>query len=187
MPFIFGYGSLLNLKTHCVKPNNIYYVKLIPNESFSVRRSFNARSYWKNHSDKTNINNTYTALGLEHVDYSKAQIVNGIIFEVDDEQLKNLIIREQNYEMVKLKASMFEFVHNHFGENLLNQNTLIITFIPLKSQYPTCDCPLDNKYIEICLDGFLLFDKKFAYDFIDETSEWSETALTFALDYVNKY
>lgn len=181
MPFIFGYGSLLNLKTHLVEPNNIHYVNLIPNQSFSVRRSFNAKSYWK----KSNTNNLYTALGLEHVDFVNAQVINGIIFEVDDEQLKNIIIREQNYEMVKLEASMFEFVDEN--QNFFEPNQPIITFIPSKSEYPNCDCPLDNKYIEICLDGFLLNGKNFANDFINNTNGWSETALTFAYKYVKQH
>jgi hypothetical protein len=184
MPFVFGYGSLLNLCNHNTN-DALYYVKLMPSNKFSVRRSFNAQS------DKSiNIPNCYTALGIEFVEYERAQPINGLIFFADELKLQKLIEREKNYKIVELNVSLFEIIKTLNIDKLTNKLTeqldeKIIMFVPLKSDNVSVAYPLDKKYIDICLDGFLSVDKAFAYDFINTTYGWSDELLVYARNYVN--
>jgi hypothetical protein len=204
MPYIFGYGSLLNLKEHKNKiPNNLFYARLIPTPEFSVRRSWNARCKWNKRKYIDNLANNssnelvnYTALGIEYVPFMDARIINGLIFEVTDEKLKEIIQREKGYDMVELPISSFNFINNNSNKNtsiisldkqinpLINQNDKIIIFIPSNSLYPDSDYPLDKTYITMCLDGFLDFDELFAFEFIYTTVQWSNDLLTFAHKYI---
>jgi len=223
MPYIFGYGSLLNLKEHKNKiPNNLFYARLIPTPEFSVRRSWNARCKWNKNKYKDilvdnlldNSNNelvNYTALGIEYVPFIDARIINGLIFEVTDEKLKEIIQREKGYDMVELPISSFNFISNNNNNNnknnknnkntstsistisldkqispLINQNEKIIIFIPCNSLYPDSEYPLDKTYITMCLDGFLDFDELFAFEFLYTTVQWSNELLTFAHKYIEK-
>jgi hypothetical protein len=185
MTFVFGYGSLLNLCNHNIN-DVLYYVKLIPSVDFSVRRSFNTQS------DKSiYIPNNYTALGIEYVEYDSAKPINGIIFCADEIKLQKLIEREKNYKIVELDLSLFEFINcvNSESNFDINKSKLIgqkiITFIPLHTKCASDKYPLSEKYIEICLDGFLSVDKLFACNFIDNTNGWSDDLLQFARNYVN--
>ena len=188
MPFIFGYGSLLNLCNHNIN-DNLYYVKLIPSVNFSVRRSFNAQS-----EKSSCIPNAYTALGIEYVDdIEKTQPINGIIFEVDEIKLLKLIEREKNYKIVELELSLFDFIKSsdyvkfidYFDSNKDEISRKIITFVPIKTEYESITYPLNKKYIQICLDGFLAVDKTFAYNFIETTYGWSDEVLEYAHNYIN--
>lgn len=179
MPFVFGYGSLLNLCNHNTN-DSLYYVKLMPSIDFSVRRSFNSQS-----EKSSCIPNAYTALGIEFVIPEKAQPINGLIFYADEIKLQKLIEREKNYKMIELSLTQFEIIGCAFlgMTNLIDQK--IITFVPLKSEIVSEIYPLNKKYIEICLDGFLSVDKNFAHDFINNTYGWSDDLLTYAINYVN--
>ena len=178
MPYVFGYGSLLNLCNH--NTNDIlYYGKLMPSINFSVRRSFNAQS-----EKSICIPNHYTALGIEYVDFTESQPINGLIFYADEIKLQKLIEREKNYKIIELDLCLFEFISGAFlVTNLVGQK--IITFVPQKSENVSDTYPLNKKYIEICLDGFLSIDKNFAHDFINNTYGWSDDLLTYAINYVN--
>lgn len=177
MPYVFGYGSLLNSKQRMIY-DNLYYVRLISNQSFSVRRSFNAKCIWFRSKDETI---KYSALGLEYVDYSKSTTINGLIFEVSNEKLDEFIKREKGYKIVELPMSFFQFLEKN---NNLSINENIILFMPEVSNYPTNEYDVNKDYIDICIEGFSEYNKLFALEFISSTYGWSNNLLKYALSYI---
>ena len=163
MPYLFGYGSLLNDTF-----NNIYkkisYATLIPTTAFSIRRSFNVHCDWKN--PQTHEIVKYTALGIEYVPYQDSRIINGLIIQLNHTKLTEIIEREHKYKLVFISSSLFTYMSPL--ENITIDEKVII-FIPIVSEYPDSIYPLNNKYIDNCIKGFSLCSKQFATDFIEST------------------
>jgi len=165
MPFVFGYGSLLNCSYRAVS-----YATLIPNPDFPVRRAFNAHREFVFSESSTK----YTALGLEYVPLGLATFVNGLVIEVTAEQLSHLIEREAGYRQIRLDACCFTGLPTGIESD-------IIVFIPETPEYPTEEYPLSKDYIDICLEGFCRCNLQYAVDFLRLTSGWSPDLLEYAL------
>jgi hypothetical protein len=162
MPYVFGYGSLLNDSYTAIS-----YATLIPTYDFPVRRAFNAHR---------GVGETvqYTAVGLEYVPYALASRINGLIIEVTASELNVIVEREKGYRQMRLDASCFTGLPSAI-------NTDIIVFMPEIPAYPTEAYPLKKDYIDTCIDGFLLCNRQYALEFLQSTSGWSPDLLEYAL------
>jgi hypothetical protein len=161
MPYVFGYGSLLNDSYTLIS-----YATLIPNYDFPVRRAFNAHCALED--------TKYTALGLEYVPYALAQRINGLIIEVTAAEFYVIVEREKGYRQVRLNATCFTGLPSALKED-------IIVFIPNIPEYPTEEYPLNKDYLDACIDGFSRYNRQYALEFLQSTSGWSSTLLEYAL------
>lgn len=166
MPFVFGYGSLLNDSYRAVS-----YATLIPNPDFPVRRAFNAHC---EHAFDSSSSVKYTALGLEYVPHGLATCVNGLIIEVTVEQFGVIVAREKGYRCIRLDASCFTGLPRAIDSDIL-------VFVPETPEYPTEEYPLSRHYIDVCIAGFSQCNLQYAIDFLRLTSGWSPDLLEYAL------
>ena len=162
MPYVFGYGSLLNDSYQAIS-----YSTLIPNRDFPVRRAFNAHCVLGETTQ-------YTAVGLEYTPYALAARINGLIIKVTTEQFGELVEREKGYTQVRLDASCFTGLPSAI-------NSDIIVFVPEIPAYPTEAYPLSKDYIDTCVEGFLRCGKQYALEFLQSTNGWSPDMLEYAL------
>lgn len=161
MPYVFGYGSLLNDSYQAVS-----YATLVPTYDFPVRRAFNA------HCVRGDI--TYTALGLEYAPYALASRINGLIIEVSVVEFGEIVNREKGYRQVRLDASCFIGIPTAIDSD-------IIVFVPEAPAYPTGEYPLNKDYIDTCIEGFSRCNRQYALEFLQSTSGWSPDLLEYAL------
>ena len=169
MPYVFGYGSLLNNSYQAVS-----YATLIPSPDFPVRRAFNAHCEYAFSDSVTQIPTKYAALGLEYVPYTLASRINGVVIEVTDEEFGKIIKRERGYRQVRLDASYFTGLPSSVLED-------ISVFMPEVPEYPSEAYPLNKNYIDICIEGFMRCNRQYAIDFLQTTSGWSPDLLEYAL------
>jgi hypothetical protein len=160
MPYVFGYGSLLNEQHHAIS-----YATLIPSPDFPVRRAFNTH---------VEAPIKHTAVGLEYVPYALAGHVNGLIIEVSAAGLQEIIGREVGYTQVRLGVSYFTGIPAAIDSD-------IIIFVPQVPAYPTEEYPLNKDYVDSCIEGFSRCSRQSALDFLRSTSGWSPDLLDYAL------
>jgi len=175
MPYVLGYGSLLNNSYQAVS-----YATLIPNCNFPVRRAFNAHCEYAFPNSgtltptPTPTPTKYAALGLEYVPYTLASRINGVVIEVTDEEFGKIIKRERGYRQVRLDASYFTGLPSSVLAD-------ISVFIPETPEHPTEEYALNRNYIDICIEGFMRCNRQYAIDFLQTTSGWSPDMLEYAL------
>jgi hypothetical protein len=162
MPYVFGYGSLLNDSYTAIS-----YATLIPNSDFPVRRAFNAHCVMGG-------NIQYAALGLEYVPYALATRINGLIIDVTAGQFNEIVEREKGYRQVRLDIACFTWLSAAIEED-------IIVFVPEVPAYPTGEYPLNKVYIDACIEGFSRCNRQYALEFLQSTSGWSPDLLEYAL------
>jgi len=165
MPYVFGYGSLLNESFRAIS-----YVTLTPSHNFPVRRAFNAHC----ECISTNESFKYTALGLEYVPFALAGHINGVLIEVTSAEFEGIVKREAGYTQVRLSASYFTGIPTAIDSE-------IIIFVPQIPAHPTEEYPLNKAYIDACVEGFIRCSLQYALDFLRSTSGWSPDMLEAAL------
>jgi len=161
MPILFGYGSLLDeefTKTY----TKLSYATLIPTRDVPLRRAFNVHCVWKKAGKNKGVK--YCAVGLEVVPFCQARAVHGVLIEVTDAILQDLIVREAEYRQLVLPLSAFLTL-----EPVLQDGSVTV-FIPKVSQYPTEEYPLNKDYIDICIRGFAKCSAEWADTFLEMTA-----------------
>lgn len=170
--YIFGYGSLIEKSSRqqtTPKAEIAYPVKVK-----GFKRGWFARTGV--------IGFSTTFLGCI---YDKESYVNGVIYEVSEQELKLTDNRELGYKRIQIKQDSLELF---VDSSLLNKEICIWIYISpfLKneipvSRLPSSEFPLIQSYIDICLNGCLeiedLYPKakeeNFAIQFIQLTDYWS--------------
>jgi hypothetical protein len=178
MPYIFGYGSLLN--EECTEDYTyVTYASLNPSEAFSVRRSYNVHCEWCDDSLSEQIRMFYTALGIEYVPYNDARPVNGLILRVSDAKMNELIQREQDYLPVQVPLAHFSCT-----QEAVSVDGPILVFVPMFSVSPAPEYPLNTNYLEICIDGFMKQGHEYARLFLETTAYITDEMKEYGMRYI---
>lgn len=174
--YIFGYGSLMEKESRLrTTPNaiNIYPVKI-----YSY-----VRGWWAKGSS---IGLSTTFLGCVPSKLLKEKdiihnFVNGVVYEVSQEELQVTDRREASYQRVKIP---FDQIEDY--SNVLKKESNIWAYvnedIDLYSTLPSKKFPIVQSYVDICINGCIEIEnsfphakeKGFASEFIKSTLFWSE-------------
>ncbi|HUK19287.1 MAG TPA: gamma-glutamylcyclotransferase family protein [Bryobacteraceae bacterium] len=168
MPYIFGYGSLIEQASRLRTTPSAMYV--LPARA----RGF-ARGWW---ARTGSIGFTTTFVGAIP---EKGSSMNGVVYAVSKEELEATNKREQGYTPTDItndveilsggstpKDKIWIYV-NKFKNEKERQDSL-----------PTADFPIVQSYVDICLTGCLQIQQgfpdagDFAREFIESTQAWSK-------------
>lgn len=156
---IFGYGSLLldsSLRRTVKNPMNATpaFVKgYIRNFSFD---GVNGYTYEGVPEDVFGI----PFNGANMINAQPDEMVNGVVFEVDEQDFAELKIRETNYHLVKTNYYDFK------NQKLLGEcSTFISEFVRNKFEYNVAQ----KYYVDICLEGARSFGIDFFEEFLKTT------------------
>lgn len=142
----------------------VSYAILVPTPDVSLRRSFNHHCIWTNSVTKKVIK--HTALGLEYVPYAEARPVNGVLVEITDAKMEEIIKREKGYRRIYLPMSLFVC-----QSSVCNRMKSVTVFIPAVLHHPTKEYPVRQEYIDICIGGFSKCSQAYV-DLFMATTEW---------------
>ena len=158
--YVFGYGSLMNMKENSRELENPLNRKVWPVLVTGLKRTLNVGV----------ADNTYKVFGVKDM-ANKSITCNGILFAVSDDELDNIINRERNYTAKVLKKSRILFNYNKNNNNIkFKPNDDIICFYP-KAKYSLTQkqalaLPVRKNYLPICLAGAKAISDEFLSDFL---------------------
>ena len=170
--FIFGYGSL-------VETNSRIRTSTDSKLAYPVEISGLQRGWWAR-VPVSGLSTTFLGCAL-----SDSNIVNGVIFNVNQSDLIKLDKREEGYQRILLdnnaikdycnvlrkEDKVWVYINRDFGQkDFLGKNI------------PDKEFPIVQSYVDICINGYLgliekypfLKKEKFIEKFITETKYWSE-------------
>jgi hypothetical protein len=153
--YIFGYGSIINYKSIEQLDRN-YKRLIIPVLISDLERQFIL----------TKMNNQYFGV------YDKLNsLTNGILLEVNSEELKKVDKREKYYKRELLNNNRINFIYQNFK---LSKDDKVYIYYPLynltkKTRYIKSE-QISN-YIKSILIGVVNFDKKFIIHFLEYTKD----------------
>lgn len=163
--YIFGYGSLVNNESRFLTlKRHTETIKVILDNSFGYVRK------WNYYNKEKNI----VALGLEKHVFGNN--INGILFDVNDNDIALLDKREIGYEKITIPPN---FINILSKDKTLNIDSIIYTYIPKKDYilYNNIDCISPNKlnqlYLNKCCNGFLSYNYNFYESFVNNTYDWN--------------
>ena len=158
--YIFGYGSLINMKENGNELSNPAIKKIWPVSVSGLKRSFNV----------VGKNGTYRLLGVKDV---KTAFCNGILFKVSAKELEKIVDREKLYTPKLLAPDRILFNYNKelkLKELKLKEEDRIICFYPQpKYILAKKTIPLRENYLNICAEGAMNISPLFFEDFIATT------------------
>jgi hypothetical protein len=164
--YIFGYGSLVNNKSRFITLKRYTEpIKVIIDCSFGYVRKWNYYNKDKN----------IIALGLEK--QGNGDYVNGILFNVYDDEISLLYNREIGYEKIIIPTSYINIMSKDKLQNM--ENSIIYTYIPTTDYklYNNIEYISPNKlnqtYLNKCCDGFLHHNYSFFESFMNTTHDWN--------------
>jgi len=167
LPYIFGYGSLIEQASRMRTTPAAMYV-------LPARVPGFARGWWARTGA---VGFTTTFVGAIE---EKSSTVNGVVYAVSDKELDATDQREQGYKRMdvtndveilggyKPKGKAWIYVNDFKNEQ------------ELKNSLPTPHFPIVQSYVDICLTGCLQIEQgfpdagDFAVEFITSTQKWSE-------------
>ena len=165
--YIFGYGSLVNNESRFLTiKRHTEPIKVIIDKSFGYIRKWN---YYNN--DKNII-----ALGLEK-QVNSSYSINGILFDVNEDEIALLDKREIGYEKITIPSSCINILSKNKLKNM--DNSIIYTYIPIKDYILANNIDyispnkLNQVYLNKCCKGFLSHEYSFYESFIDTTYNWN--------------
>ena len=106
-----------------------------------------------------------TYLGVEDMIQSKC---NGVLIKVSEQELEQLIKREEYYTMKLLSHDRVIFKYTNF---IIDKTDLIYCFYSNSVDKPSLEYPISNKYFKICIDGCYKYGDVFFKDFF-YTTHW---------------
>lgn len=169
--YIFGYGSLIEMESRLRTTPKAKVV-------FPVRVNGFKRGWFA----RTGVSGLSTTF-LGCVEDEKSH-TNGVIYEVNQDDLEKTDKREKGYERVKIEFKDIEDFSAQIDKDSniwIYANRFESNKIP-ESNLPSTKFPIVQSYVDICLNGCLeienLFPKakknEFAVDFIRSTVHWSK-------------
>lgn len=169
--YIFGYGSLIERESRLRTTPNAKAV--FPVQVNGFKRGWFAR---------TNVSGlTTTFLGCVE---DLGSHTNGVIYEVNENDLLETDKRERGYERIKINFKDIEDYSSQLDRSAtvwIYANKFTNDKIP-ESNFPSKDFPIVQSYVDICLNGCLEIEaafpiakeNNFAIDFIKSTKYWSK-------------
>ena len=163
--YIFGYGSLVNNESRYLTIKRYTEpIKVIINSSFGYVRK------WNYYNEDKNI----IALGLEKENVGNN--INGILFDINDNEIALLDKREIGYEKIIIQPN---FINILSKEKLLNTDSIIYTYVPKKDYILVNNIDnvspnkLNQLYLNKCCNGFLSYNYDFYESFVNTTYDWN--------------
>jgi hypothetical protein len=163
--YIFGYGSLVNNESRFITLKRYTEpIKVVLDSNFGYIRK------WNYYNQEKNI----IALGLEK--NIVGSNINGILFDVYDDEIAPLDKREIGYEKITIPPNYINILSK---DKILDIDSIIYTYIPTKDYrlYNNIDYVSPNKlnktYINKCCNGFLSYDYNFYESFVNNTYDWN--------------
>lgn len=156
---IFGYGSLINKKSLQASLPNVQ--EIAPAYIKGFRREFNYPELvgWKSHNlDLAGI--PFCAINVSTVD-DDSQKVNGVIFEIQRNDLAALRRRELDYELVETEAFDFQS-----GKEIGTCSVFVSDKCDGTYKF---DEPAQERYLQVCLDGAKELGAVFYQEFLATT------------------
>lgn len=162
MKYIFGYGSLIN-RSSLQELNDIQTKNLIPVTILNLQRNLIQSNQY---------NSQY--FGIEdRIGY----ITNGVLIQVEDDELERLDLREKFYLRKTIDRSRIIF--NYGYSIFLNKDDIIYAYYNYihitVTKYNKSE--QIKKYILSCLKGCMEINKNFLIDFIKTTPNIYEAIL----------
>ena len=148
--YIFGYGSLMNSASR----------KLTGQTSEAIPATVDGlRRYW----GKVGDNNTLSPLVV-----SQGQgKVNGVILQINDQELHEFDIRENGYQRIPLEHTCIT------SQLTLSTNDIVWIYTKDHSEPPCTLSPIMQTYVDTVLSGCLEISEDFAKQFIKQTIGWN--------------
>ena len=167
MPYIFGYGSLIEQSSRLrTTPRAIY---VLP-----ARVTGFARGWW---ARTGSIGFTTTFAGaIPHA----AGYINGVVYAVTQQELEDTNKREQGYTPTDITGAIQILSGDYKPKDKVWM--YVNDFKPgeREKSLPTAEFPIVQSYVDICLTGCLQIEgafpddaRDFARAFIESTQEWS--------------
>ena len=162
--YIFGYGSLVNNESRFLTIKRYTEpIKVVIDSSFGYVRKWNYYNKDKN----------IIALGLEK--QNNGDYVNGILFDVYDDEISLLDKREIGYKKITIQPNFINILSKDKLQNM--DNSIVYTYIPTTNFIIDPNNIIKNKlnkvYLNKCSKGFLNHDYAFYESFIDTTYNWN--------------
>jgi len=162
--YIFGYGSLVNNESRFLTlKRHTEPIKVVLDSNFGYIRK------WNYYNQEKNI----IALGLEKNIFGSN--INGILFDVYDNEIAFLDKREIGYEKISIPPNYINILSK---KKLLDIDSIIYTYIPTKDYrlYNNIDYISPNKlnktYLNKCCVGFSSYNYAFFEYFVNNTYDW---------------
>lgn len=148
--YIFGYGSLMNSASR----------KLTGQTSEAIPATVDGlRRYW----GKVGDNNTLSPLVV-----SQGQgKVNGVILQINDQELHEFDRRENGYQRIPLEHTCIT------SQLTLSTNDIVWIYTKDHSEPPCTLSPIMQTYVDTVLSGCLEISEDFAKQFIKQTIGWN--------------
>ena len=148
--YIFGYGSLMNSASR----------KLTGQTSEAIPATVDGlRRYW----GKVGDNNTLSPLVV-----SQGQgKVNGVILQINDQELHEFDVRENGYQRIPLEHTCIT------SQLTLSTNDIVWIYTKDHSEPPCTLSPIMQTYVDTVLSGCLEISEDFAKQFIKQTIGWN--------------
>ncbi|MHA2938592.1 gamma-glutamylcyclotransferase family protein [Vibrio sp. RC27] len=157
--YIFGYGSLMNSSSRQLTGQTRHALPVIVQGL--VR-------HWGK------IDTTLVASPLV-VDIGEGQ-VNGVLLEINHDELANFDKREHGYHRHKIDPKTINFNTQPLGTSkpnkILKDDDLVWVYIKNKPLPPCEKTPILQTYVDTVLEGCLEVSESFAQFFIDNTIGW---------------
>lgn len=153
--FIFGYGSLINMpqNTELTQPK-----KICPVIVSGLKRALNI----------SGPESKFRVFGVKN---SKTHDCNGILFKVSEQELANLIKREQLYKIKLLEKERIDFAYKK--TIAFKPADKIFCFFPQHNYVLPKNLlnskPISQKYLNICTEGAQRISEDFLRDFLSES------------------
>jgi hypothetical protein len=163
--YIFGYGSLVNNESRFITiKRHTIPIKVYIDSSFGYVRK------WNYYNQEKNI----IALGLEKNIFGNN--INGILFDVKDNEIAFLDKREIGYEKITIPKNYINILSK---DKILDIDSIIYTYIPKKDYILSNNIDyisqnkLNQVYLNKCCNGFLSYDYNFYESFVNNTYDWN--------------
>ena len=152
---IFGYGSLLSensLRGTVPSARNIKPVRL-----YGFVRVFNFPGSTRV-CEQSGV--PIAVLNVEKSEWN--QCINGIVFEMDEEDLDKLITREQGYELVQVEVEDYHNKNNKMKAHFFRTPHYEAYPYQFESEEQRC-------YLDLCFEGCEVFGEEFLEEFVKTT------------------
>ena len=201
--FIFGYGSLIcpdSCRITAPTLSEGERAEPLPVSIKNLRRSWNVPFYLPALSDGSRKVKGMTVLGVQRCEDNSNSMCNGVLIEVNENELKQFDIREMNYTraMVDIQDILFpvDLLEKRQSENdqdvrmssphpvlvQINQqnreqiksqkNLHVWVYLYDDGFQPNEYCPICQSYVDIVLKGCLHISNDFAKIFLETTHGW---------------
>ena len=168
MPYIFGYGSLIEQASRMrTTPRAIY---VLP-----ARVRGYARGWWAR-TNSIGFSTTYVGAIPE-----ESSSINGVVYAVSEQELKDTNDREEGYTPTDITGIVQILSGDYKPKDTVWMYVNDFKHGQREKSLPSPQFPIVQSYVDICLSGCLQIEQAFPDDaqdfarsFIQSTQEWSK-------------